>query len=338
MKSIAKIFVCYLLISLNSYSNAQEGRAVEKIIKLILEDGKEAIQISERTLSSDERILLRNVDDRELIDEIKKAHPNEKFSEIHLSSTEMAKVLKKQSEKDNPVQAEIRRQQEFSETDHYLWYQTMERHSTDRSMKSISPQGYFDHVETFISIPSSKDEYIKTFKSAKDDPVNNTIAIYQKISAAKYKNTSFPKSADEFIKTLSQKSNNPLSLIGHNENGNLYFPDGSTVAISELDKIAKKFDRIVIYLSCNAASYTSNPAVAYYLDYATAIHLNNFITNEVSYFKKDITKKEAEERINSLLSSYAFTKGLKYKLKLTAYVTAGVSVAYGLYEIKESDK
>jgi hypothetical protein len=333
MRPLNKVIIIALLSFSNLCSFGQAQPLVRKLVKLLSKEGTESWHVVESGASREEKLLMKA--DPETIAQIKKAHPGESLTTIKLTDAEVQKLLQKQFEQDHPYEAAQRRKTNQIYEDIFIRSAIRNRNSSDGASRILDPKAYFEEVETFISIPSSEQEYLNMFKNKDEAPMRNTLNLYNQVKTTGKTNHFFPSSKDILIKSLQKKSDNLVVIIGHNENGNLYFPDGSTLSFKQIDKTAKENSRMVVYLSCNAASYTSNPAVNYFLDYSQALDLNQFLNMEISYFRKDITPEKVTENINALLTNYAAQRALNYKLKVVAYTAAGGGLAYGLYQIKD---
>ncbi|MEL6619165.1 MAG: hypothetical protein AAFP16_09835 [Pseudomonadota bacterium] len=63
------------------------------------------------------------------------------------------------------------------------------------------------------------------------------------------------KSADALVHTISTSDESVIAIIGHNADGILAFPDGSTMDIAELATRCAKAEKRCIVLSCQSSDY-----------------------------------------------------------------------------------
>lgn len=103
-------------------------------------------------------------------------------------------------------------------------------------------------------------------------------------------------------------------IIGHNENGLYYFPNGSSIKLQEIVPILQGLP--AIFLSCNAKSYLKDIAtsVDFKLTYSEAMiilnDLNNIETNCLNLMLS--TRENAEEVIKILNKKHKKNYNVKF--------------------------
>lgn len=198
------------------------------------------------------------------------------------------------------------------------------------TLKSIN------RAEVFISIPTNQEEFINIFKVPNQNQLSDAKNIKLKLEKEKNQNVNFPSSAGLLLESIKQADNKEKSIIiiGHNDNGILYFPDGSSSSISAIDVVAKENNRVISYLSCNASDFTENPAPNYFLTYPEAISLATKLNFSVPIdFQKN--SDEVKKIMQANLDKYATEKALKYKIKIITYSGTATAVGYGVYEFRK---
>jgi hypothetical protein len=207
----------------------------------------------------------------------------------------------------------------------------------------------FDRPNTIIilSMPANKEEFNHIFKRAPSpDELNNIVTLLNR-----YKNLKNvyvikqPSDLDKMMKILWSNDDKKkydetfprigFSVVGHNDQGNFYFPDGSSM---KLEDIEKKFDGVPgMFLSCNAKSYGVN-GVDYKLSYSEALNIASNIDDIV-------TKMHDERRCNiffdsprKIATSMIETLNDESRIKYTAkFLGAAGGLTGGFILVKQMD-
>jgi hypothetical protein len=285
-------------------------------------------------VSRSNQALLSGIDPK-LLEKLKKAHPNQDLNKVEFTLAEHMEITSAKYWRDRPTEkADL----EWKKKEEQFKKQLNAPSRTKLFRVLPTTSNYVTEVETYISIPSTLEEYEMIFKTKDQAGFKSTRDIYTKLQSDNLKNYKVTSSATNLIKSVSKESRKPMTIIGHNENGLLFFPDGSSVAVSQIDKAAKKSRRVVVYLSCNAAAYTENPAVNYFLSYSEALSLNKYIIDQLKFVSPSSTEKEVTNRIQAMMYFFKYVEKRKQNLRVTAYVVGGGAAGYGLYTIKQENK
>ncbi len=200
---------------------------------------------------------------------------------------------------------------------------------TPLSLKNISK------AKVFISIPSNEKEFKNIFQTPNNNQCKNAVRLRNLLVKENNKNVSFPMSQEVFFEMLSKNDEKEkrIIIIGHNDEGVILFPDGSSSKIHDIDSVAKQFSRLIIYLSCNASDYTTNPAANYFLTYPEAVRLTNRLDYNVTVPLK-LTSEQLKNSLQKQLNDYGKEKQFKFKLKVTIYTGTASVVGYGIYKVR----
>lgn len=208
---------------------------------------------------------------------------------------------------------------------------------TPLSLKEIQ------HSNIFLSIPSTEFEYKAIFGKENFDKsqFRNILKLRKKLYDEKNPHAYFLNASDQLLYELKQNNKQEKSfiIIGHNDNGKLMFPDGSSIELKKIDHIANSLSKVVVFLSCNAKSFTEiNPATNYYLTYNEAVKLVHRIDFRTPNPKAKISHELLKIIYQATINQYGKEKKLKYDLKLVCYVIGSFTLCYGLYEIKSDNR
>ncbi len=142
----------------------------------------------------------------------------------------------------------------------------------------------FDRPNTIIllSMPANENEFQNIFQRRPEQgELNNIVALLNQYKGSKNIYVlNEPDDLEKIMKTIMSKADNKqydeyiprigFSIIGHNDNGNFYFPNGATM---QLEDVEKKFLGIPgMFLSCNAKKYGVT-GVDYKLTYPEALDI-----------------------------------------------------------------
>ena len=120
-------------------------------------------------------------------------------------------------------------------------------------------RGVANALKRIIVSPQTEEQFVNVFKHA---PTQQQLNVLGKV-AGKIEtqqtyymllNTIGTKTVrEQLIDQLATSSENLVSIVGHNEEGVLYFPDKSSATFSELIEAGR--DKIIVFISCKAAEY-----------------------------------------------------------------------------------
>lgn len=154
-------------------------------------------------------------------------------------------------------------------------------------------QTLFDRPNTImlLSMPANAEEFNNIFKrSPSQGELDNIITLLNEYKSLK--NVYVMKGQDDLdkiMKIILSKGDKKLydeyfprigfSVIGHNDKGNFYFPNGTAM---KLEDVEKKFQGIPgMFLSCNAKEYGVT-GVDYKLTYSEALNIATDLDNIVT--------------------------------------------------------
>jgi hypothetical protein len=141
---------------------------------------------------------------------------------------------------------------------------------------------------TFVSIPSNSTEFYNIFnRQPSENELSHVLALrdeYKKMDNVYLlsKSEDIDKVVDKLIKEWTDKDILKLpkicfSIIGHNENGEFFFPDGGHINLENIVPKLKGFP--AMFLTCNAKDYVTDLplAVDFKLTYAEAMKVTTDI-------------------------------------------------------------
>lgn len=151
----------------------------------------------------------------------------------------------------------------------------------------------FDRPNTIIllSMPANENEFKNIFQRSPDQgELNNIVTLLNQYKGSKnvYVVTE-PNDLEKIMKTIMSKADNKkydeyvprigFSVVGHNDNGNFYFPNGASMKLEDVEK--KLYGVPAMFLSCNAKKYGVT-GVDYKLTYPEALTIATDIDNIVT--------------------------------------------------------
>jgi hypothetical protein len=185
-----------------------------------------------------------------------------------------------------------------------------------------------------VSMPNDKAEFKNIFqRNPSDHEMINIISLFTENSSVK--NINFLRNADDIDKILKNVIDNyrngkkdlsfpklGFSVIGHNEKGNFYFPDGNHVTLQEVER--KLQDFAVMFLSCNSKSILPHSATAidYKLSYNEAFNIAKDFNSEV--YNCNIWMKSVKQVADETIAKLNKQHNSKYAAKFLG--TAGGSL------------
>lgn len=127
---------------------------------------------------------------------------------------------------------------------------------------------------------------------------------------------------DSYIKQSDEKV---IALVGHNVNGEFRFADGSTQRLSTIDALAKKHDKLVAHLSCDAIDHVHHsPAATGTLTNRDAISMITAIGEGIGQEPPSnnnlLRFEDLPGRIQANINGVERLSALKLELKATAVV------------------
>jgi len=332
-----KLLALIALLTLNLDVYGQWGQLVRLILRDGTRSGDRYIVAVPRYTGEyliAEKQMLRELANTPIGTEIQSAHPGTNFHDIQLSSEDYRKIaLYKRGIDDN---------HRFTDE---KWTKVVKTVSDKSFMERLikerktARESERSNVKTYVSMPSSEVEYRNIFDTYNPQLYTNVLNIRNQIHQ-KQPEVMFLASAQDLRNALGDGGVDPIQLIGHNEEGLFRFPDKTTMSISEIEEIAVSRNRIVIFLTCNASNYTSQPAVNVFLNYAEAVNITNYLQSRLKEQRGPFTdyNKTFEERIQRIINDYLAAKKLNYRLKVLAVGSAVGGAGYVLYEVKKETK
>ena len=178
-----------------------------------------------------------------------------------------------------------------------------------------------EDVKIVFSIPKNEQEYQNIFKEYSE---KNLEGMQDIVASLDFSKIGDAHSRDAFLGLLaSARNDEPIILIGHNENGLFYFPDGSSALLTDLDRTANANNKRIIILSCNAGKYlTVGPKNA--LTYEDSM--------EIAYLMAEKAKIDhfslmaADDVIKDFESDLTFERRIAAISKITATSTGAGGV------------
>lgn len=155
-----------------------------------------------------------------------------------------------------------------------------------------------------VSAPRTEETFAAIFgKSPKARDLSDvTTGIEKILSIATDATPREIESSEDLIRHIQTTDNNFITIVGHNEDGYLRMPDGSSVKIEELSNYCMDSRRKCIFLSCNSAEYVPPSS-------ASASGINT----DISYYDaalvlEALTKKISGRKQSSYMMMDAFLR------------------------------
>jgi hypothetical protein len=144
---------------------------------------------------------------------------------------------------------------------------------------SVRPGGYspeeffsihrpYKSVDVFAVLPDSAKEFKKIYKREPTFPqlrnlerANDKYRDLVEKTGIRVHQKGFTKAS--FIKYLEESDAENHVVIGHNENGQFYFPNGDSLALAKIVDLSKEHNTRCIYLSCEAGKHITTPLATY---------------------------------------------------------------------------
>jgi len=206
----------------------------------------------------------------------------------------------------------------------------------------------FDRPNTIIilSIPSSEAEFKNIFKRnpSKQELENITVLLNQYKGRKNVYELKEEEDLERMMKRLNENYNNKkydisyprigFSVVGHNEKGDFFFPNGKSL---NLDNIQKKIDGPAMFLSCNAQDYGVT-GVNYKLTYSEALNIASDIDNIVTQIHNEKRCNIYFDTPRKIANTMMETLNQKSKVKYTAkFLGAAGGLTGGFVLIKQLD-
>ena len=161
------------------------------------------------------------------------------------------------------------------------------------SVARSQEQTIFDRPNTIIllSMPANESEFQNIFKrNPEQGELNNIVTLLNQYKGLKnIYVVDGPDDLDKIMKKIMSKGDNKkydeyiprigFSVVGHNDKGNFYFPNGASMKLEDVEK--KLYEVPAMFLSCNAKKYGVT-GVDYKLTYSEALTIASDIDNIVT--------------------------------------------------------
>lgn len=198
---------------------------------------------------------------------------------------------------------------------------------------TFAQEGY-NRAAIFLSKPSSEEEFKNVFH--KDATAADNALLSQQVPHELATITTNGKSKNDF-NTFAKNNSSTLNviIIGHNENGVLYLPNGSSIPFKDIEDKFK--ESRVIFLSCRSASHAqaSSIGTSFNLPFEDAYILAGRIN---SYYKNCNWAFHNEADINNDLKKIISDFGIERKYNLSTTVVTVGTVGTGLWYVTTGSK
>ncbi len=207
----------------------------------------------------------------------------------------------------------------------------------------------FDRPNTIIllSMPANESEFNEIFKrSSTQEELDNIVTLLNQYKDLKNVYVlKEPADLDKIMKIVLNKYAKEeydeaiprigFSVVGHNDKGNFYFPDGTSM---KLDDVEKKFNGIPgMFLSCNAKKYGVT-GVDYKLTYSEALSIASDIDNIVTEMHEKKACNIYFDTPRKIATTMLETLNRNSKIKYTAkFLGAAGGLTGGFVLLKQFD-
>lgn len=207
----------------------------------------------------------------------------------------------------------------------------------------------FDRPNTTIilSMPANEVEFNNIFKRkpSTDELKNITTLLNQYKGEKNVYVLNQPDDLEKIMKTIADKGNKNLydeyyprigfSVVGHNDKGEFYFPNGTSM---KLEDVEKKFGGFpAMFLSCNAKEYGVT-GVDYKLTYSEALDIATDIDNIVTQMHDEKACNIYWDTPRKIATTMMTTLNRKSKIKYTAkFLGAAGGLTGGFVLLKQLD-
>lgn len=207
----------------------------------------------------------------------------------------------------------------------------------------------FDRPNTIIllSMPANENEFNNIFKrSPSQSELSDITTLLNQYEGLKNVYVlKEPSDLDKIMKTILSKADNKqydeyiprigFSVVGHNDKGSFYFPDGTAM---KLEEVEKKFRGIPgMFLSCNAKKYGVT-GVDYKLTYSEALDIASDLDNIVTEMHDREACNIFFDTPRKIAITMLETLNKKSKIKYTAkFLGAAGGLTGGFVLLKQLD-
>jgi hypothetical protein len=207
----------------------------------------------------------------------------------------------------------------------------------------------FDRPNTIIllSMPASEDEFNNIFKrTPTQGELNSIVTLLNQYKDLKNVYVlKEPADLDKIMKTIFSKADKKqydeyiprigFSVVGHNDNGDFYFPNGTTM---KLEEVEKKFQGVPgMFLSCNAKKYGVT-GVDYKLTYSEALNIASDIDDIVTEMHDKKACNIYFDSPRKIATTMLETLNSKSRVKYTArFLGAAGGLTGGFVLLKQLD-
>jgi hypothetical protein len=131
-----------------------------------------------------------------------------------------------------------------------------------------------------------------------------------------------PTGLETYIRQSDEKV---IALVGHNDDGEFRFADGSTRNLATIDALAKKHDKLLAHLSCDAIDHVHHaPAATGTLTNRDALNMANAIGKGIGQgppsTNNPLRFEDLPGRIQANIDAVERLSAIKAELKATAVV------------------
>lgn len=207
----------------------------------------------------------------------------------------------------------------------------------------------FDRPNTIIllSMPANENEFKNIFqRSPEQGELNNIITLLNQYKGSKNVYVvNEPNDLEKIMKTIMSNADTKkydeyiprvgFSIVGHNDNGNFYFPNGASM---KLEEVEKKFNGVpAMFLSCNAKKYGVT-GVDYKLTYSEALNIATNMDNIVTEMHDKRRCNVLFDTPRKIATTMIETLNDRYRVRYTAkFLGAAGGLTGGFVLLKQLD-
>lgn len=207
----------------------------------------------------------------------------------------------------------------------------------------------FDRPNTIIllSMPANESEFQNIFqRSPEQGELNNITTLLNQYKGSKNVYVlDGPDDLEKIMKKIMSKADNKkydeyiprigFSVVGHNDKGNFYFPNGASMKLEDVEK--KLYGVPAMFLSCNAKKYGVT-GVDYKLTYPEALSIASDLDNIVTEMHDKRACNIYFDTPRKIATTMLETLNRKSKIKYTAkFLGAAGGLTGGFVLLKQLD-
>lgn len=195
----------------------------------------------------------------------------------------------------------------------------------------------------FISQPVSESEFKNIFGQDKILTKENKSILEEKIPKEVFKTSYVEKgySKEDLIKHLRwyNESRDLLSyfiLIGHNDKGVFYLPNGESIQLKEIEEYLQGFGKRAIIISCNSDEFLNqkNIGLNFKLNYSEAFELVSNIETHTSTCSRFLqSPKSMDEDVTKIIKKFKVKGDVDKTISLAGKTIVGGGVIYTIVEV-----